>query len=205
MCGVAYMHARNRDGELALSLLHQLAQLRLSPAAQCYVAVYQAHAFASLRDHDNAFLALDAATALSAQARGDAPSPWLGIPDAAFVGRQRAMIAAELGSSEALGLLEELDKQTPDVFQRYRVTLLTDQALTYARLGDVELSAHLLAEAARRNQRIRSAEKAIRIQAARAALAQTADKRPVKVSDEALHPSERTAPPPGVPTRRDVT
>jgi len=195
MCGVAYMHARNRDGELALSLLHQLAQLHLSPAAQCYVAVYQAHAFASLRDHDNAFLALDGATALSAQAHGDAPSPWLGIPDATFVGRQRAMIAAELGSSESLGLLNVLDKQTPDVFQRYRVTLLTDQALTYARLGDAELSAHLLAEAARRNQRIRSTEKAARIQVVRAALAQTADSSTVKVSDEALPPSDGMAHP----------
>jgi len=199
MCGVAYMHARNHDGDLALSLLHQLAPLARSPAAQCYVAVYRAHAFAGLRDHSDAFLALDDATALSSQAQNDTPSPWLGVPDAMFVQRQRAMIAAGFGSSEALGLLSTLDKQTPDLFQRYRVTLLTDQALAYARLGDVEQSAHLLVEAVRRNHQVRSAEKATRIQAVRTVLTQTGGGNAVKVLDESLDAAEGAEPSPGLP------
>ena len=199
MCGVAYMHARNHDGDLALSLLHQLAPLARSPAAQCYVAVYRAHAFAGLRDHSDAFLALDEAAALSSQAHNDAPSPWLGVPDAMFVQRQRAMIATELGSSEALGLLSTLAEQTPDLFQRYRVTLLNDQALTYARLGDVEQSAHLLAEAVRRNRQVRSAEKAARIQAVQRVLTCTGGGSAVKVLDESLDAAEGTASSPGLP------
>jgi transcriptional regulator with XRE-family HTH domain len=195
MCGVGYMHARNQDGELALSLLHQVATLALTPAAQCYVAVYLAHAFASLSDYGEAFLALDSAAARSSRAQRDEPSPWLGIPDSAFVHRQRAMIAAELGAPEALSLLSALDKQTPDLFQRYRITLLTDQALAYARLGDVEQSARLLAEAARRNKRIRSAEKGACIQAVQTALTRTAGSSAVKVLDETLHSADGTAPP----------
>lgn len=109
------------------------------------------------------------------------------------------MIAAGLGSSEALGLLSTLDKQTPDLFQRYRVTLLTDQAQAYARLGDAEQSAHLLAEAIRRNQRVRSAEKASRIQAVRTVLTRTGGGSAVKTLDESLDSAEGTAPSPGPP------
>jgi transcriptional regulator with XRE-family HTH domain len=194
VCGVAYMHALNRDGQMAMSVLQQLTPLAQTPAAQCYVAVYQAHAFASLRGYDDALLALDRAAAHTSQARNDAPSAWLGIPDAAFVCRQRARIAADLGSPEALGLLSMLDKQTPDVFQRYRVTLLTDQALAYARLGEAEQSARLLAEAARRNQRVRSAQKASLIQGVRTALTRTQSGDAVRALDEALR-SDDAAPP----------
>jgi transcriptional regulator with XRE-family HTH domain len=196
MCGVAYMHALNGDGELALSLLHQLAPLATSPPAQCYIAVYQAHGSASQPGYDDAFAALDRATALAERARDDVPSPWLGIPDVAFVLRQRAIIAAQLGSHEALGLLTLLDKQTPEVFQRYRITLLTDQALTHAQQGDVERSALLLEQAAQRNQHIRSVQKTGRILAVRAALDSAADSRPIKALDEVLHSTGLTIPPP---------
>jgi len=196
VCGVAFVHARNQDGEMAMSLLHQLAPLAQSPAAQCYVAVYQAHAFNSLHDYNAAFFALDRAAALSSRAQNDAPSPWLGIPDAAFVQRQRAMIAAEVGSPETLSLLSVLDKQTPDVFQRYRVTVLTDQALAYARLGEIDRSARLLAEAARRNQRVRSAEKAARIRAVHTVLDRSAGSRTV-ITAEAHRPGQETTFPQG--------
>ncbi len=187
MCGVAYMHALNGDGELALSLLQQVAPMATSPAAQCYIAVYHAHAHASQPGYDDAFVALDRAAVLAARARDDVPSPWLGIPDAAFVQRQRAMIAAQLGSPDSLELLTILDEQTPDVFQRYRVTLLTDLAFALARQGDVERSACLLEDAVRRNQRIRSAEKTARVLAVRAELGQNAASSPVKALDEVLH------------------
>lgn len=197
MCGVAYMHALNGDGELALSVLNQLGSLPLSLAAQCYIAVYRAHACASMRGGKAAFVALDNAAALSAQLRNEAPSSWLGIPDAAFVQRQRAMIGAKLGSPESLSLLSSLDERTPEVFQRYRVTLLTDQARAHASLGDVEQSAALLVRAAQRNQRIRSVERAARILQVRAALNQHADCGAVRALDEVLESSG--ALPPGRP------
>jgi hypothetical protein len=186
MCGVAYMHARNRDSELAMSVLHQLSSLDLSLASQSYVAVYQAHAHASAHGHTAALLALDNAAVLSAKLPDEAPSPWLGIPDTGFVQRQRAMITAEFGSPEALSLLGWLDEHTPEVFQRYRVTLLTDQALAHAWQGHVEQAAQLLATAARRNEPIRSAEKAARILRVRAALDQHADSAAVRALDEVL-------------------
>ncbi len=110
-----------------------------------------------------------------------------------------AMIAAGFGSSEALGLLSTLDKQTPDLFQRYRVTLLTDQALVYARLGDVEQSAPLLVEAVRRNHQVCSAEKATRIEAVRTLLTRTGGGSAVKVLDESLDAAEGAEPSPGLP------
>ena len=186
MCGVAFMHARNRDGELAMSALHQMSSLALSVTAQSYVAVYQAHAHASMHDRKAALLALDNAAALSAKLPDEAPSPWLGIPDTGFVQRQRAMITAELGLAEALSLLGWLDEHTPEVFRRYRVTLLTDQALAHASQGHVEQAADLLACAAQRNAAIRSAEKNSRILRVRTALDQHADSAAVTALDEAL-------------------
>jgi transcriptional regulator with XRE-family HTH domain len=194
MCGVAYMHSLNGNGDLAMSVLDQLAALLLPMTAQCYIAVYQAHAYASLREHKPALLALDGAAVLSAKLHDEPPSPWLGMPDDAFVQRQRAMIAAKLGSAEALGLLDLLDESTPEVFQRYRVTLLADQALTHASLGHVEQSAALLTSAAKRNQRIRSAERAGRILRVRAVLNQRSDSSVLCDLDEALESSGAFSP-----------
>jgi tetratricopeptide (TPR) repeat protein len=189
ICGVAYMHSLNGEGELAMSEVNQLASLPLSRAAECYIAVYQAHAWASMRDSDAALRALDSAAKLSEQVSNEAPASWLGIPDAAFVQRQRAMIVARLGSPESLSLLSLLEEHTPVVFLRYRVTLLTDQALVLASLGHIEESAALLAGAAQRNQQIRSVERASRILQVRAALDQYADGRALRVLDEALRSS----------------
>lgn len=96
------------------------------------------------------------------------------------------MIGTQLDSPEAPGLLAILDKQTPELFQRYRVTLLTDQALALARCGDIEASARLLEQGAQRNQRIRSAEKTARILTVRAGLWSRAGGRALKALDEAL-------------------
>jgi hypothetical protein len=197
ICGVAYMHARNGEGELALSLLQQLVPLATSAAAQCYIAVYHAQAHASRPGYDDAFAALDRAAAMAERARDDAPSSWLGIPDAAFVLRQRAMIAAQLKAPQSLELLTVLDEQTPKVFQRYRVTLLTDQALAHAQRGDIEQAAPLLEQAALRNQQIRSVEKAGRILDVRAALDHGADSGPVKALDEVLRSAGLANLPPG--------
>jgi hypothetical protein len=186
VCGVAFMHARNRDGELAMAALHQLSSLALSVTAQSYVAVYQAHAHASLHDRKAALLALDNAAVLSTKCPDEAPSPWLGIPDTGFVQRQRAMITAELGMAQALSVLGWLDEHTPEVFRRYRVTLLTDLALAHASQGHVEQAAALLACAAQRNAAIRSAEKNGRILRVRTALDQHADSASVTALDEVL-------------------
>jgi transcriptional regulator with XRE-family HTH domain len=194
MCGVAYMHSLNADGDLAMSVLDQLAALPLPMTAQCYIAVYQAHAYASLREHKPALQALDGAAVLAAKLHDEPPSSWLGMPDDAFVQRQRAMIAAKHGSAGALDLLSLLDESTPEVFQRYRVTLLADQALIHASLGHVEQSAALLASAAQRNQRIRSAERAARILQVRAVLNHHSDSSVLSDLDEALESSGALSP-----------
>jgi len=191
MCGVAYMHARDGDSELAVSVVHQLAALPLSEAAGCYVGVYAAHAHASAGQRDLALRALDRAAASSERSRGDAPATWLGIPDLAFVERQRAMILAGFGSPEALTVLARLETETPAVFQRYQVTLLTDQAQAHARLGHVEQAASLLCAAHQRNARVYSAEKRLRIRQARQVLQPWQTASAVKELDEAL----RAAPP----------
>src|SRR6266566_3968567 len=59
-----------------------------------------------------------------------------------------------------LSVLDWLDERTPEVFQRYRVTLLATCSLAHARLGQVERSAELLRSAAERNERVCSVEKA---------------------------------------------
>jgi hypothetical protein len=187
-CGVAFMHARNDDGELALSVLRQLAPLRLSAAGGCYLSVYQAHAHASLRQPDAALRALDGAAKHAARVpgQGGAPSPWLGIPDEAFVDRQRAIILARFGLPGAVPLLERLDRRTGDVFQRYRVTLLADRAMAHARLGQVEPAADLLVAAVRRNERVRSAEKREQVLAVRQVLRPHESARAVRNLDEVL-------------------
>jgi tetratricopeptide (TPR) repeat protein len=190
VCGVAYMHARNDDGELALSVLHQLAPLGLSAAARCYVAVYEAHAYASMRQQPSALRALDRAVEYTTWASGEAPSPWLGIPDSAFAERQRAMILAGFGSPRALPLLERLSRHTPDIFQRYRVTLLTDRAMAHACLGDADAATDLLARALCRNES--SAERRAQILAVRQVLGPH-DSASVRALDEVLKASNRTA------------
>jgi tetratricopeptide (TPR) repeat protein len=194
VCGVAFMHARNGGGELALSVLRQLAPLRLSAAARCYVAVYEAHAHATSGQHDSALHALDRATQCAARAGGETPSPWLGIPDRAFTERQRAMILAGFGSAEALTILGWLDRRTPEVFQRYRVTLLTDRAMTHARLGDIEQAADLLDTALHRNERIRAAEKRAHILEVRRVLSPSSSARSVRVLDEILQETSPAVP-----------
>lgn len=193
VCGVAFMHARNGDGELALSVLRQLPSLRLSAAAHCYVAVYEAHAHASSRQRDPALRALDRAAEYAARAGGETPSPWLGIPDRAFTERQRAMILADFGSSEALTVLGWLDRRTPEVFQRYRVTMLTDRAMTHGRLGDAEQTVDLLGAALHLNERIRSAEKRARILEVRRILSPCASARSVRAFDEVLQATSPAA------------
>jgi len=66
-----------------------------------------------------------------------------------------------------LSVLDWLDERTPEVFQRYRVTLLATCAMAHARLGQVERSAELLRSAAERNERVCSVEKANRIRRVR--------------------------------------
>jgi ATP/maltotriose-dependent transcriptional regulator MalT len=203
MSGVAYMHARNRDGELALSVLHQLDALPLSLAAQGYVAVYTAHAHASAARQGPALRAMDRADGLLSNAADEAPSRWLGITGRAFVERQRAMILAGFGSPEARSILGGLDDQTPAVFQRYRVTMLADQAMAHAWLGHVEQSARLLGDALRRNRQVRSVEKATLIGEVRAVLSPYADSRAVRAVDEALRAARvATLTPGGKPAGR---
>jgi tetratricopeptide (TPR) repeat protein len=186
VCGMALMHACNGNGELALSVLHQLTPLRLSEAAACYIAVYQGHAHASLKQRDAAVHALDRAADRAARAGGEAPSPWLGIPDHAFIERQQAMILAGFGAPEALGILSRLDQQTPPVFRRYRITLLTDQAMAHARMGDADQAAALLEAALHRNTQIRSAEKRARVLDVRRVLQPYASASQVQALDEVI-------------------
>lgn len=101
---------------------------------------------------DLTFRALDRAKTYSEQTKDEAPSSWLGIPDSSFVERQQAIILAQFGEAEALSLLERLDRSTPAVFRRYRVTLATDRALTYAHNKQVEPSAAALTSAVLLNQ-----------------------------------------------------
>lgn len=159
VCGVAYMHARNGHGDLALSVLHQLSELPRTEAARCYVAVYEAHAHASDGNRDAVAFALDRASAAAEATAHEVPSPWLGVTDASFVDRQRAIVLSQLGDPAALGVLARLDRQTPAVFQRYQITLRTDFALVHAHLGQVEEAALHLTEAVARNRAIQSVEK----------------------------------------------
>ncbi len=186
VCGVAYMHAKNGEADLALSVLHQFAALPLSAAARCYVAVYEAHAYASARRFDLAFRALDRAMACSEQTQHEAPSSWLGIPDTSFVERQRAIILAQVGAAEALSLLERLDQSTPAVFRRYRVTLAADRALIYAHSQQLEPTAEALTSALLLNQQVSSVEKAKQILKIRAILNPYQDSQLVKAVDEVI-------------------
>jgi transcriptional regulator with XRE-family HTH domain len=185
-CGVAYMHAKNGSPALALGILTDVEALQLSTVAHCYVAVYQAHALAAAGRQGLAEKALDRALAFASRANDEQPSRWLGVPDLMFVMRQQAMILARFGDAAALPVLVELDRSTPAIFQRYRVTLSTDQALTHAQAGDVEASAERLIVACKLNQSIRSAEKARQAMAVRGQLQTAASSRAVRTADEAM-------------------
>ena len=191
MCGAAYMYAKNGETELALSVLHQLSLLRLSPAANCYTAAYKAHSEASAHRLDLALQALDQAAYWSDRTRDEAPSSWLGIPDSTFVQRQRAMILAHSGAAEAVTLLQSLEQNTPAVFRRYRVTLATDRALAFAHATEVEQSAELLTSALLLNQQMRSVEKAAQSRTIRRMLEPYRDSKAVRAVDEAMRVTQR--------------
>jgi tetratricopeptide (TPR) repeat protein/transcriptional regulator with XRE-family HTH domain len=191
MCGVAYMHARNGSHELSLSVLHQLASLRLSSQARCYISVYEAHAHTSARRRDAALEALDRAIVYSEQTRGEAASPWLGMADRSFVERQRAMVMAEFGVPEAVAVLAGLEEHTSPVFQRYRVMLLTNQAMAHARMAHVEEAADKLTSAIQRNQHTGSIEKETRMLDVRSALHAYGDCDAVRALDELIAGSKR--------------
>jgi transcriptional regulator with XRE-family HTH domain len=194
MCGVAYMHARNGESELAMSVLHQLQSLPLTAAASCYVAVYEAHGHASetqktVGRRDEALKALDRANEAAARSDHDAPSPWLGIPSASFVNRQRALVLARLGDPDAVTVLRELETNTPAVFQRYRVTLTSNFALTYAHMREIEHATAHMVTAVQRNQKANSVEKTNLILEARRVLEPYRDSRAVRTVDEFLRDS----------------
>jgi len=185
-CGVAYMHARSGHGDRALSVLHELGELPRTEAARCYIAVYEAHAHACRSDRDAVAFALDRAAAAAERTAHEAPSPWLGVTDASFVDRQRAIVLAQLGDPAALDVLKQLDRQTPAVFQRYQVTLRADFALVHAHLGQVEEAALHLTEAAARNRAIQSVEKTRRMLEVRRALVPYQTSPAVAAVDEVL-------------------
>jgi hypothetical protein len=159
MCGVSYMYAREGRDDLAFNVLMQLAHLRLSATDGCYVAAYEAHAHAAAGSRDGARRALDRAYGLAGKAPDGAPSPWLGVPDHTWVDRQSASVLAGLGDPDVFELLAHLDANTPDVFQRYKVTLKAILGLACAISGEVERAAASLAEATIKNEHARSIEK----------------------------------------------
>jgi hypothetical protein len=170
----------------ALSGLRQLKLLPLSPTAQCCVAVYEAHAHASAKCLALALQALDAAAAWSDETRNEAPPSWLGIPGTSFVERQRGMILAQFGTTQAIPQLHRLEQNESAVFRRYRVTLATDLALTYAHSKEVEQSAEQLTSALQLNQQTRSVDRTRRILKIRAMLDPYQNSRAVRSLDEAL-------------------
>jgi hypothetical protein len=187
LCGVAYMHARQGRGDLAGSVLDQLAELPLSAADRCYVAAYQAHAHASAGRRDATRRALEAATGHAERTREEPPSMWLGIPDTAWVQRQEAMALAQLGDPQALAALDRLTDATPAIFQRFQVTMQVNYALAHAKTGNIEQTTAHLTAAATRNRHTRSVEKArLMIEARRALPAGTAATRAVRELDELL-------------------
>lgn len=191
MCGVAYMHARNQNGDMALSVLEQLQPLSLSTAARCYLAAYEAHAHAATPQlgkakRDAVLSALDRAASFADKTRDEPPSPWLGIPGTSFVERQRALTMASFGDQETLDLLDRLEEQTSAVFQRYQVTLVTNRALTYASRGDVDRAAGQLVTAVEHNMHVRSVEKHNLIREARSVLEPHRSSRAVRAVDELL-------------------
>jgi len=186
VCGVAWMHAKNGDAQLALSVLHQLSPLSLSAAASCYIAVHEAHAHASAKQLDLALRALDRAAVFAEQTKNEAPSSWLGISNSSFVERWRVFILAQFGASEALTLIERRDQSEPAVFRRYRVGLIAKRALIYARSGQIEESAESLTSGLILNQQTRSVEKAQQLMTVRRLLEPYRGSKAVKAVDEVI-------------------
>ncbi len=170
ICGVAYMYARDGRGDLAGSVLDQLAGLSLSAADRCYVSAYQAHAHASAGRRDAARRALDSAASHAERTLDEPPSLWLGIPDSSWVQRQEAMVLAQLGDPQALTALDQLSDATSAVFQRFHVTMQVNYALAHAKAGNIEQTAACLTAAAMRNRHTLSVEKARIMLEARQAL-----------------------------------
>ncbi|MER5649014.1 helix-turn-helix transcriptional regulator [Streptosporangium sp. NPDC002524] len=193
MCGVAYMHARDGHDALAVSVLRQLGSLPLSVAAQCYVAVYEAHAQAAAHDRDRALGALEHAHVLAGRTGHETPSAWLGVTDGSFVDRQAAIVLAEFGDPEALRVLTRLEVRTSAAFRRYQVTLDANFALAHAKLGEVEQATARMTSALARNEHTRSAEKHTRIVDARRVLGSCADAKEVREVDELLRATESSA------------
>jgi hypothetical protein len=186
LCGVAYMHAKNNEPDLATGVLHQLSRLPLSAAGRCYVASYQAHAHTAAGQLTPALRALDTAAAAADETRNEPPSSWLGVADRAFVDRQRAIILAHFGVVDAFDILDHLRATTPAAFYRFRVTLAADTALTCAHLREPERAAQMLTAALVDNQRTRSAEKARKILAVRALLGSYCDAPSVTALDDVI-------------------
>ena len=186
ICGVAYMYARDGRGDLAGSVLDQMAGLSMSAADRCYVAAYHAHAHASAGRGDAARRALDGAAAQAERTLDEPPSLWLGIPDSSWVHRQEAMMLAQLGAPQALAALDRLSDATSAVFQRFHVTMQVNYALAHAKAGNIDQTAACLTAAATRNRHTLSVEKARIMLEARRALP-TADTPAIRAVDDLLH------------------
>lgn len=94
-------------------------------------------------------------------------------------------------------MLNELERDTPAIFQRYRITLTSNFALTYAQMREVEHASTYLASAVQRNQRTHSVEKTTLILEARRVLEPYRRARAVRTVDELIHDSGLQALNPG--------
>lgn len=101
------------------------------------------------------------------------------------------MILADLGDRSGLDVLTWLDQHTPATFQRYRVTLLTNQSLLCAKLHEPERSATLLQHALCRNARTRSRERLLQMRQVRTALQPFDDAVDLRDIDDALSSPDR--------------
>lgn len=102
------------------------------------------------------------------------------------------MILAQFGTTQALPLLHRLEQNASAVFRRYRVTLATDLALTYAHSKEVEQSAEQLTLALQLNQQTHSVDRTRRILKIRAMLDPYRNSRAVRSLDELLRTTVKT-------------